>query len=99
MAMFEYNGEHKNEKLQDWLMTHQPSDNMVYKKAWWDYLIFIRDKIISNPFEKNTNNEIQKHPQDFGGLEDFYNYYNQYGGDKNSESALEDYLYEYFFDR
>ena len=50
MAMFEYNGEHKNEKLQHWLMTHQPSDNMVYKKAWWDYLIFIRDKIISDMF-------------------------------------------------
>ena len=48
--MFEYNGEHKNEKFQHWLMTHQPSDNMVYKKAWWDYLIFIRDKIISDMF-------------------------------------------------
>ena len=60
-----------------------------------------KEQIIPNPFEnnsnKNSNNEIQQHPQDFGGIEDFYNYYNQYGGDQNSQSALEDYLYDYFF--
>lgn len=58
-----------------------------------------KEQIISNPFENNNNNnsEIQEYPNDFGGIEDFYNYYNQYGGDQNSQSELEDYLYDYFF--
>lgn len=48
--IYEYHGEHKNEKLQHWLMTHQPLDNMLYKEGWWEYLVFIRDKIISDMF-------------------------------------------------
>ena len=48
--MHKYQNEHKNDKFQHWLMTNQPSDNMLYKQSWWDYLIFIRDKIISDMF-------------------------------------------------
>lgn len=48
--MYDYDGSAKNEKLQHWLMTHQPSDNMLYKEAWWEYLVFIRDKIIADMF-------------------------------------------------
>jgi hypothetical protein len=48
--MYEYNNEQQNEKLQHWLMTHQPSDNMLYKEAWWKYLTFIRSDIIEDMF-------------------------------------------------
>ena len=50
MAMYEYRDECKDEKLQHWLMTHQPSDDMVYKESWWKYLTFIRDTIIGDMF-------------------------------------------------
>ena len=50
MAMYEYDGRDKNDKLQHWLMTHQPSDNMSYKESWWKYLVFIRDTIIGDMF-------------------------------------------------
>ena len=49
-------------------------DGHYWDEVWFDEY---KEEIISNPFEKNTNNEIQEHPQDFGGLEDFYNYYNR----------------------
>lgn len=44
--MYKYNGEHINNKIQHWAMTNQPSDNMIYKKAWWEHIVFMREKII-----------------------------------------------------
>lgn len=32
--------------FQNWLLDHDPSDDMKYKQAWWDVYVFIRDKII-----------------------------------------------------
>ncbi len=48
--MHEYHNECKNEKLQHWIMTHQPSDDMLYRESWWSYLIFLRDRIINDMF-------------------------------------------------
>ena len=46
--MYTYDGRNKNEKLQHWAMTHQPQDNMVYKEAWWENIVFLRDRIIAD---------------------------------------------------
>ncbi len=35
-----------NSNFQNWLLDHDPDDNMIYKKAWWDVYAFIRDTII-----------------------------------------------------
>lgn len=48
--MYAYDGRNKNEKLQHWAMTHQPQDNMVYKEAWWENIVFLRDRIIADMF-------------------------------------------------
>ena len=48
--MYTYDGRNKNEKLQHWAMTHQPQDNMAYKEAWWENIVFLRDRIIADMF-------------------------------------------------
>ena len=48
--MYEYTGGTENQKLQHWALTHQPSDDMVYKEGWWNHIIFLRDTIIGDLF-------------------------------------------------
>lgn len=33
-------------KFQKWLMEHQPADNMLWKKAFWNTYVFWRDTVI-----------------------------------------------------
>lgn len=35
-----------NTKFQKWLIDHKPSDNMVYKDAFWHTYCFLRDRIL-----------------------------------------------------
>ena len=40
-------------ELQIWLESHEPEDNMIYKKAWWKRGCFIRDRLLNKVFGTN----------------------------------------------
>jgi hypothetical protein len=36
-----------DDKIQEWFVENQPSDQMSYKKAWWKNNCFIRDRLVN----------------------------------------------------
>lgn len=67
----------------------------VYRSGEYVDLSITFDEYVEEEVN-STQQQIQQYPNDFGGMEEFYDYYNQYG-ESNSNSSLEDYLYDYFF--
>lgn len=52
-------------KLQEWAIVHEPKDEMLWKKSYWDTIIFWRDRIIPNLFwDKKYSNDFDKFVQE-----------------------------------